>query len=161
MKKIKEAANKLKVSLSPDFGAKPVVTIPNIVETAVSAGSFTTLVAAVTAANLASTLSTDVYTVFAPNDEAFAKLPEGTVEGLLADIPKLSSTLTYHVLAGRFNSKKITEAKDKIATVNGGELAFKVSRDGVITVNGATILTKNIKCSNGVIHIIDTVLTPP
>jgi uncharacterized surface protein with fasciclin (FAS1) repeats len=82
MKKITEAANRLGVKVSADFGAKPVVVLPTIVETAVKAGSFNTLVAAVTAAGLANTLGTDVFTVFAPTDEAFAKLPEGTVEGM-------------------------------------------------------------------------------
>ena len=120
MKKIHEAARKLKVNVASDFGKKPVVTLPTIVETAVSAGSFNTLVTAVKAADLVTTLSTDIFTVFAPNDEAFAKLPEGTVEGLVADVPKLSSVLTYHVIPGRVNSKKLSAEKEmKFTTVNG------------------------------------------
>ena len=120
MKKIQEAARKVKVNVASDFGKKPVVTLPTIVDTAVSAGSFNTLVAAVKAADLTNTLSTEIFTVFAPNDEAFAKLPDGTVDGLLADIPKLSSVLTYHVLPGRVNSRKLTAEKEiKFTTVNG------------------------------------------
>lgn len=161
MKKINEAARALKVSVSPEFGKKKLVALPTIVETAVSNGAFTTLVAAVQAANLATTLSTDIFTVFAPNDEAFAKLEAGTVEGLLADIPALSSILTYHVLPGRFNAKKLTAEKEsKHPTVNGGELVVKVGRDGDFTINGAKIVAKDIKCLNGLIHVIDTVLIP-
>ena len=120
IKKIHEAARKLNVNVANDFGKKPVVTLPTIVETAVSAGSFNTLVTAVKAADLANTLSSDIFTVFAPNDEAFAKLPEGTLDELLADVPKLSSVLTFHVLPGRFNSKKLSAEKEmKFATVNG------------------------------------------
>jgi uncharacterized surface protein with fasciclin (FAS1) repeats len=162
MKKVTDAARTFKVTLSPDFGKKAIVVLPTLVETAVAAGSFSTLVAAVTAADLAKTLDGDIFTIIAPNDAAFAKLPEGTVEGLLADIPKLSSTLTFHVLQGRLNSKKLTAVKDnKFATVNGAEIQVKVSRDGEVTINGAVVVAKDIKCSNGIIHVIDTVLTPP
>lgn len=161
MKKITDAARQLKVALSPDFGKKAAIVLPTIVETAVSAGTFNTLVAAVQAAGLANTLGTDILTVLAPSDEAFAKLPEGTVEGLLADKEKLTAVLTFHVLAGRVNSKKLSAEKEaKFATVNGAEVTVKVSRDGDATVNGAKILTKDIKCSNGLVHVIDTVLMP-
>lgn len=129
-----------------------------IVETAVSAGSFTTLVAAVTAADLVDTLNSDgPFTVFAPTDEAFAALPEGTVEALLADIPKLTEILTFHVVAGAVHAADVTDGL-ATATVNGKELHFSTT-DGV-TVNGAKVVTADIVCDNGVIHVIDAVLLP-
>jgi len=134
----------------------------NIVETAVSAGSFKTLVAAVTAAGLGPTLSgPGPFTVFAPSDEAFAKLPAGTVEGLLKDLPKLKSILTYHVISGKVPaSVAVTMNGKKAQTVNGAELSIKVDKSGVM-VDGAKVVTTDIMCDNGIIHVIDAVILPP
>jgi uncharacterized surface protein with fasciclin (FAS1) repeats len=130
----------------------------NIIETAIAAGTFTTLVAAVKAADLVETLSgSGPFTVLAPTDEAFAKLPAGTVEGLLNDIPKLKSVLTYHVLAGKFMAAdviKLTSAK----TVNGQEVTIATING--VTVDGATVVKTDIETDNGVIHVIDSVILP-
>jgi uncharacterized surface protein with fasciclin (FAS1) repeats len=131
----------------------------DIVDTAVNAGSFTTLVAAVKAAGLVDTLKgTGPFTVFAPTDEAFAKLPAGTVEGLLKDIPQLKKILTYHVVSGKVMAAdvvKLTSAK----TVEGSDVKIDASNGGV-KVNNATVATPDVAVDNGVIHIIDTVLIP-
>jgi uncharacterized surface protein with fasciclin (FAS1) repeats len=130
----------------------------DIVDTAVGAGTFTTLVAAVEAAGLVETLKGEgPFTVFAPTDEAFAALPEGTVEGLLNDIPTLTAILTYHVVPGKVMSTDLTDGMTA-ATVNGGDLTIDLS-DGV-KVNGATVTAADIETSNGVIHVIDTVILP-
>ena len=130
----------------------------NIVETAVGAGNFTTLVAAVTAAGLADTLSgTGPFTVFAPTDEAFAKLPAGTVEGLLNDIPTLTTILKHHVVAGTVmaaDAAKLTSA----TPLDGGDLVIDAT-DGV-KVGGATVISEDIVCDNGVIHAVDAVILP-
>jgi len=133
----------------------------NIVETAVSAGSFKTLVAAVTAAGLAPTLSgPGPFTVFAPSDAAFAKLPSGTVEALLKDIPKLSGILTYHVVSGKvLASTAVTLEGKKVKTVNGAEFEVSV-KGGSVFVDGAKVVTTDIICDNGVIHVIDSVILP-
>jgi uncharacterized surface protein with fasciclin (FAS1) repeats len=131
----------------------------NIVETAVAAGSFKTLAAALQAAGLVETLSgKGPFTVFAPTDEAFAKLPAGTVEALLKDKEKLSAILTYHVVAGNVPSSevvKMTSAK----TVNGQDVKIKVM-DGKVMVNNAQVVKADVKATNGVIHVIDTVILP-
>jgi len=130
----------------------------DIVDTAIAAGSFTTLVAAVQAAGLVDTLkSAGPFTVFAPTDAAFAKLPAGTVEGLLQDIPKLTQVLTYHVVPGAVMSTDITGPMNP-ATVQGGTL--KIDPTNGVKVNDATVVTPDIKADNGVIHVIDTVLLP-
>jgi len=130
-----------------------------IVETAVAAGSFNTLVTAVKAAGLVDTLSGEgPFTVFAPTDDAFAKLPEGTVEALLKDKEKLTAILTYHVVAGKVMAKDVvnlTEAK----TVNGQSLTIMV-KDSTVMVDNATVIKTDIVCSNGVIHVIDAVVLP-
>jgi uncharacterized surface protein with fasciclin (FAS1) repeats len=130
----------------------------NIIETAIAAGTFNTLVAAVKAADLVETLSgSGPFTVLAPTDEAFAKLPAGTVEDLLKDIPKLKSVLTYHVLAGKFMAAdviKLTSAK----TVNGQEVTIATING--VTVDGATVVKTDIETDNGVIHVIDSVILP-
>ncbi|HZW57653.1 MAG TPA: fasciclin domain-containing protein [Nitrososphaerales archaeon] len=141
----------------------------NIVETAVSAGSFKTLVAAVKAAGLVDALSGEgPFTVFAPDDEAFAKLPAGTVEGLLQDIPKLRSILTYHVVPGRVTAsevKRITSEGQtpKVTTLQGSAITLKI--DGMFSktvhVNDAKVISADIGASNGVIHVIDKVIMPP
>lgn len=129
-----------------------------IVETAVAAGQFNTLVAAVKAAGLADELSgTGPFTVFAPTDEAFAKLPEGTVEALLEDTGKLANILLYHVVSGKVMAADvggITSAD----TLLGQPAA--VSTKGGVTIAGAKVVKTDIECSNGVIHVIDTVMMP-
>jgi uncharacterized surface protein with fasciclin (FAS1) repeats len=133
----------------------------DIVDTAVAAGDFTTLAQALTAAGLVETLKGEgPYTVFAPTDAAFADLPEGTVDTLLED-PKgqLTDILTYHVVPGEVMSADITDGMTA-ETVQGGELTFSVE-DGTVMVNGATVTTADIETSNGVIHVIDSVLLPP
>ena len=129
-----------------------------IVDVAVANGSFKTLVAAVKAAGLAETLSSPgPFTVFAPTDAAFAKLPAGTVDTLLKDIPKLKAILTYHVVSGAVMAKDVKTGM--VPTVNGQSLDVKADSMGV-TVNGAKVVTADVKASNGVIHVVDTVLLP-
>ena len=133
----------------------------DIIDTAVAAGTFKTLAAAVTAAGLVATLKgPGPFTVFAPSDEAFAKLPAGTVEGLLKDIPKLKAILTYHVVAGKVMAADVMTMDGKTAaTVNGA--ALKISTKGGVKLNGdVNVVTTDIACTNGVIHVIDSVLLP-
>jgi uncharacterized surface protein with fasciclin (FAS1) repeats len=131
-----------------------------IVETAIEAGAFTTLVTAVEAAGLVETLSGEgPFTVFAPTDDAFAALPEGTVEGLLADTDALTSVLTYHVVPGAVMSGDLSDGMTA-TTVNGADITITIS-DGTVMVNGATVTTADIETSNGVIHVIDSVILPP
>jgi len=140
------------------FAAPPA---RDIVDTAASAGSFNTLVAAVKAAGLADTLKgPGPFTVFAPTDEAFAKLPAGTVEELLKpeNKSKLVAILTYHVVPGKVMAKdvlKLHEAK----TVNGQDLTVNAEM-GSVMVNNAKVVKADILCTNGVIHVIDTVVLP-
>lgn len=134
----------------------------NIIDTAVAAGSFKTLAAALTAAGLVDTLnSAGPFTVFAPTDDAFAKLPEGTVDKLLKDVPKLTAILTYHLLSGKVMAADVMKMDGKTAkTVNGADL--KISTQGGVNLNGSVHVTKtDIDCSNGVIHVVDAVLMPP
>jgi uncharacterized surface protein with fasciclin (FAS1) repeats len=135
--------------------------VKDIVDTAVGAGTFKTLVAAVTAAGLVDTLkSAGPFTVFAPTDEAFAKLPAGTVEALLKDIPKLTAILTYHVVAGKVLAADVVKLDGKEAkTVQGGSV--KISTAGGVKLNGTSnVVTTDILCTNGVIHVIDGVILP-
>ena len=132
----------------------------DIVDTAVAAGTFKTLVAAVTAADLAGALKgPGPFTVFAPSDEAFAMLPAGTVESLIEpeNKAKLTAILTYHVVAGLVMAKDLSDGATP-ATLNGETLQIDL-KDGV-KVNDANVTTADIACSNGVIHVIDTVLMP-
>ena len=134
----------------------------NIIDTAVAAGSFKTLAAALTAAGLVDTLnSAGPFTVFAPTDDAFAKLPEVTVDKLLKDVPKLTAILTYHVLSGKVMAADVMKMDGKTArTVNGADL--KITTQGGVNLNGSVHVTKtDIDCSNGVIHVVDAVLMPP
>lgn len=133
----------------------------NIVQLAVEAGNFNTLVAAVKAAGLAETLQSEgPFTVFAPTDAAFAKLPAGTVEALLADKEKLASILTYHVVPGKIMAADVVKANGaRPTTVNGQKLDI-VLRAGKVYVNGAQVVTADLVASNGVIHVIDAVLLP-
>lgn len=132
--------------------------MPNIVDVAVSNGSFTTLVAAIQAAGLVDTLSgPGPFTVFAPTDEAFAKLPAGTVEGLLADKEKLTAVLTYHVLAGKVTAADAATVTSA-TTIQGSDLTVDASHG--VKVNNATVIIADVAADNGVIHAIDTVLIP-
>jgi len=134
----------------------------DIIDTAVAAGSFKTLAAAVTAADLVGTLKgPGPFTVFAPTDEAFAKLPAGTVDALLKDIPKLQAILTYHVVAGKVMASTVVTLDGKSAkTVNGAEVA--ITTTGGVKLNGsANVVKTDIECTNGVIHVIDSVILPP
>lgn len=131
----------------------------NILETAIAAGTFKTLVAAVQAAGLSDTLSgPGPFTVFAPSDDAFAKLPKGTVESLLKDLPKLSGILKYHVVPGKVMAADVIKLKSA-KTVQGTELKIDASHG--VKLNSSSLVTKtDIVTSNGVIHVIDTVILP-
>lgn len=130
----------------------------DIVDTAASAGSFNTLVAAVKAAGLVDTLKgAGPFTVFAPTDEAFAKLPAGTVDALLKDIPKLTKILTYHVVSGKVMAADVVKLKSA-TTVEGSDV--KIDASNGVKVNDSKVVTPDVAADNGVIHIIDTVLLP-
>jgi len=136
--------------------------VNDIIDTAIAAGSFKTLASALTAADLVDTLKGHgPFTVFAPSDDAFAKLPAGTVESLLKDVEKLKSILTYHVVSGKVMAVDVMKMDGKSAkTVNGAEL--KITTQGGVKLNGNVHVTKtDIDCSNGVIHVVDSVLMPP
>ena len=132
----------------------------DIVDTAVAAGSFNTLATALKAAGLVETLKgKGPFTVFAPTDDAFKKLPAGTLEKLLADKAQLTKVLTYHVVAGKVMAAdvvKLTEAK----TVEGAPVKIS-AKDGKVKVNDANVVKTDVGASNGVIHVIDTVILPP
>ena len=133
----------------------------DIVDTAVAAGQFETLAAALTAAGLVDTLKGDgPFTVFAPTDEAFAKLPEGTVENLLKPENKdqLIAVLTYHVVPGKVMAKDVVKL-DSATTVNGADVTI-AANDAGVKVDGANVVKTDIKTSNGIIHVIDSVILP-
>ena len=130
----------------------------DIVDTAANAGSFSTLVAAVKAAGLVDTLKgAGPFTDFAPTDEAFAKLPAGTVDALLKDIPQLKKILTYHVVSGKVLAADVVKLKSA-KTVEGTEV--KIDASNGVKLNDSTVTTPDVAADNGVIHIIDTVLIP-
>ncbi|MEO1036616.1 MAG: fasciclin domain-containing protein [Pseudomonadota bacterium] len=134
----------------------------DIVDTAVAAGSFETLAAALTAAGLVDTLKGDgPFTVFAPTDAAFAKLPAGTVETLLKPENKqqLIDILTYHVVAGKVKAKDVVKLSSA-TTVNGADVTIEVA-DGTVKLNQANVVSTDIMASNGIIHVIDEVILPP
>ncbi len=143
------------------YSAAAAVPAKDIVTVAVDAGIFKTLVAAVQAADLVATLEgPGPFTVFAPTDAAFAKLPAGTVEALLADKKKLAAILTYHVVPGRIAAGDVMRAGSaRPKTVNGAVLNVRVV-NGKVMVDDATVTTADVNASNGVIHIIDTVVLP-
>ena len=131
----------------------------DLVETAISAGNFNTLVKAANAANLLEILkSPGSFTVFAPTDEAFANLPEGTLDSLLKDIPKLQKVVAYHVASGDVRSDDLLQINEA-ETLEGSIVAIE-SADSKIKVNNANILKTDILADNGVIHVIDAVLMP-
>jgi uncharacterized surface protein with fasciclin (FAS1) repeats len=134
----------------------------DIVDTAVGAGKFTTLVAAVKAAGLVETLKgPGPFTVFAPTDDAFAKLPKGTVEDLLKpeNKAKLVSILTYHVVPGKVMAKDLAGKTMKAKTVQGAEISVDATKD--VMIDKAKVTTADVEATNGVIHIIDAVIMPP
>lgn len=140
-------------AFAADHGAKK-----DIVDTAVAAGQFNTLVTAVTAAGLVETLKGEgPFTVFAPNDAAFAKIPKADLDALLADQEKLSAVLTYHVVPGKMMAADLA-GKTALKTVQGGELTLDTSNG--VTVDGASVISADIETSNGVIHVIDSVVLP-
>ena len=133
----------------------------DIVDTAVGAGDFTTLAAALEAAGLVETLKGEgPFTVFAPTDEAFSKLPEGTVENLLKpeNIDQLTAILTYHVVPGAVKAADVVSLSEA-TTVNGANIAIAVEGESVM-INDATVVAADVMASNGVIHVIDTVILP-
>jgi uncharacterized surface protein with fasciclin (FAS1) repeats len=156
---IRTAVLALALSLSLSPAALAEAPNADIVDTAVGAGSFKTLAKALTEAGLVDTLKgKGPFTVFAPTDEAFAKLPKGTVEALLKDKKKLTAVLTYHVVAGKVmaaDAAKLTSAK----TVNGQSIKISAKSGGVM-INNAKVIKADIETTNGVIHVIDTVMLP-
>ncbi len=130
----------------------------NIVETAIEAGNFKTLVKAVKEAGLVDALSGEgPYTVFAPTDEAFNKIPKDTLNGILKDRKKLQNILKYHVVSGKVNAKKVMNLREA-KTLMGQEIKIK-TKDGV-WVDNAKVIKTDIETSNGIIHVIDTVILP-
>ncbi|MEH2362636.1 fasciclin domain-containing protein [Nostoc sp.] len=130
----------------------------NIIDTAVNNGSFKTLVAAIEAAGLVDTLKgPGPFTVFAPTDAAFEKLPAGTVDALLKDIPKLKKILTYHVVSGKVLAADVAKLKTA-KTVEGSDV--KIDASNGVKINDAKVATADVAADNGVIHVIDTVLIP-
>ncbi len=131
---------------------------PDIVDTAVAAGSFETLVTAVKAAGLVDALKGDgPFTVFAPTDEAFAKLPEGTLEALLKDKQKLTAILTYHVVPGSFKAADVVKSSS-LATLQGQSVS--ITAGSGVKVDNANVIKTDIMAKNGVIHVIDSVILP-
>ena len=157
------AALALVVAACGDDDAETTTTtaapLQDIVDTAVAAGSFTTLATALEAADLVGTLKSEgPFTVFAPTDEAFAALPEGTLDALLADIPTLTDILLYHVVPGKVMAADVV-GLESATTVQGSDLAITVDGD-TVSIGDATVVTTDVEASNGVIHVIDTVLIP-
>lgn len=157
MKKITIFALALAMAASVSM-ARETADPKDIVDTAIAAGDFTTLVKAVQAAGLVETLKGDgPFTVFAPTDAAFAKLPAGTLDSLLKDTAKLKAILLYHVVPGRVlaaDAVKLTSAK------TAGGQSFKISTEGGVKVDNANVIKTDIMTSNGVIHVIDEVILP-
>lgn len=140
--------------------ADTMQTQKNIVQTASDAGQFKTLVTAIKAAGLTDTLSTGgPYTVFAPNDVAFDKLPAGTVQSLVNDKPKLTNILKYHVVQGKYTASDLAKM-DNIKAIDGKTLTIKKQSDGSLMIDGAKVVGADISTSNGVIHAIDSVMIP-
>jgi uncharacterized surface protein with fasciclin (FAS1) repeats len=146
----------LAVALAPVAGAQQ----KDIVDTALAAGSFKTLAKLLTDAELVAVMKgPGPYTVFAPTDDAFAKVPKETLDALAKDKAKLQAVLTYHVLTSSWTSDDVRKAKS-IGTAQGQSVTVAVS-GGTLTINGAKVVKTDIACANGVIHVIDTVLLPP
>ncbi|HUL78918.1 MAG TPA: fasciclin domain-containing protein [Vicinamibacteria bacterium] len=155
---------KTRLWLAAAFGAalaSPAFAQPkDIVDTAVAAGTFKTLAKLLTDADLVGVMKgPGPYTVFAPTDEAFAKVPKGVLDGLATDKSKLQEVLKYHVLTSKWTTDDIKLVK-QTGTVQGKPVTFG-GAGGTITVNGAKIVKPNVDCSNGMVHVIDAVLLPP
>lgn len=149
----------IKTGMHEGGGKETAAPAGDIVDVAVGAGSFNTLVAAVKAADLVDTLKGEgPFTVFAPTDEAFAKIPQADLDALLADKEKLTAVLTYHVVPGKVMAADVVKL-DSAKTVQGESVTVVVS-DGAVKVNDANVVKTDIVTSNGVIHVIDTVLMP-
>jgi uncharacterized surface protein with fasciclin (FAS1) repeats len=142
----------------PAGSAAPASAKQDIVETAVAAGQFNTLTALVKKAGLAKTLQGGRFTVFAPTDKAFAKVPKKTLNALAADKTKLRSVLLYHVAKGKLTAAKVVK-RSSIKTLNGQRVKVRV-RDGKVFVGGARVTAPDVGASNGVIHVINRVLIP-
>jgi len=147
-------------ALAGAFATPAAAQSKDVVDTAVAAGNFTTLAKLLTEASLVETMKgPGPYTVFAPTDEAFAKVPKETVDALLKDKAKLQRVLTYHVLTSKWSSDDIRMVKST-GTALGPKVEFG-EKDGVLTVNGAKVIKADIDCANGMVHVIDAVLMPP
>lgn len=156
---IKAVAITLLVAVGTNVNADDHGMKKDIVDTAVAAGSFNTLVTAVQAAGLVETLKSDgPFTVFAPTDEAFAAIPAADLEALLADKEKLTAVLTYHVVPGKVMAADVV-GLDSATTVQGSDVDIEVV-DGGVKIDGANVVTTDIETSNGVIHVIDAVILP-
>ncbi len=132
--------------------------MPDILDTAINAGNFNTLVTAITVAGLDTTLKGHgPFTVFAPTDEAFSKLPSGAVEALLEDVIQLRKVLEYHIVLGKFVAAKVAKL-DSVMTTSG--LTAKIDSTNGVKINDATVVMADIEAENGVIHVIDTLLMP-
>jgi len=132
----------------------------DIVDTAIQNGGFTTLVTALTEANLVDTLrGAGPFTVFAPDDAAFAKIDATTLNNLIADVPNLTKVLLFHVVSGKLMAADVV-GETELTSVEGSALAIVVV-DSTVTIDVATVTSTDIECSNGVIHVIDTVMIPP
>ncbi len=148
-------------TLAPEPTVAPEPEMLDIVDTAVADGRFTTLVAAVQAAGLVDTLKSEgPFTVFAPTDDAFAALPAGTVEALLADIPTLTNILLYHVVPGKVMAADVLGLDSAATALAGADISIMVD-GGSVKINDATVLITDIETTNGVIHVIDSVILPP
>ena len=146
------------IAVALSFGATLAVQAKDIVDTAVAAGSFTTLATALQAAGLVDTLKgKGPFTVFAPTDEAFAKVPKDQLDALLKDKAKLTAVLTYHVVPGKVMAADVVKLKEA-KTVQGQSLRIDASSG--VKIDGATVVKADVGASNGVIHVIDTVLMP-
>ena len=148
----------------PEPVVEPTPAPKDIVDIAVEDGRFTTLVAALQAADLVETLSGEgPFTVFAPTDDAFAKLPEGTIDALLADIPQLTNILLYHVVPGKAMAADVLtlDGQDVETALEGQMIMIKIDGDKVMLNQDVMVIITDIIAANGVIHVIDTVLLPP
>lgn len=147
------------LALTSPASAQYAETADDIVDVAAAAGTFNTLLAAAEAADLVETLRSEgPFTVFAPTDEAFAALPEGTVESLLEDPDALREILLYHVVSGSVMASQVVDM-DRAETVQGGYVTISTD-GGTVLINDAQVVTADVEASNGVIHVIDTVLIP-
>lgn len=153
------------VGCSDDDDNNPMTSVTpqptlDIVETAAAAGNFKTLLAAAEAAGLVGALKGDgPLTVFAPTDDAFAALPEGTVEALLQDTETLAAILKYHVVAGAVRAEQVVKLSSA-ETLNGASVTITITEEGKVMIDNATVITTDIETSNGIIHIIDAVILP-